>query len=171
MSIADLIQSRQLQADERLTVELEFLPGFQVTLAHMTPDAYKRITRDAHRTVFVKHQSQTVLDEKKLADLVAGHIVAWKGLNARMLSRMFWLKIADLSEEEKTAEIPYSPEEGASLLRRHDGFSSWVVANALNQAHFTEALEGAEKNLPSGSDIGPSPAESPATAAEPSATN
>jgi hypothetical protein len=171
MSIADLIQSRQLQENERLTVELEFLSGFQVTLAHMTHQDYKRVLNKAQKVVYVKHQPQNITDEDKLAELLAGHIVTWKGLNARMLSRMFWLKIADLSEEEKTAEIPFTPEDGASLLLKHDGFSRWVVANALNQAHFTEALEGAEKNLPSGSDSGPSPAESPASAAEPSATS
>lgn len=171
MSIADLIKSCQLKEDERLTVELEFLPGFEVTLAHMTGEEYKQLAKKAQKKVFVKHQPQTVLDDKKLAELVAGHIVTWKGLNARMLSRMFWLKIADLSEEEKAAEIPFTPEEGASLLFRHEGFFHWVSANAINQAHFTDALEGSEKNLPSGPASGPSPAESPATAAEPSATN
>ncbi|MFH1061122.1 MAG: hypothetical protein V1797_20865 [Pseudomonadota bacterium] len=171
MSIADLIQSRQLKEDERLTVELEFLPGWHLTLAHMTKQAYERARKQVEKTTFVKHVPYTTVDEQKLAKLLTGHVLAWKGLNARIISHMFWLKIADLSEEEKTAEIPFTPDDAAVLMTRHEGLSRWVLSNILDQDNFRSQLEGAEKNLPSGPASGPSPAESPASAAEPSATN
>jgi hypothetical protein len=162
MSLKELIAQRQVAADERLTVELEFLPGFLVTIAHMTRQAYESMSLKAEEVYWEKHQKKYRVSEQKLAVLLAEHVVTWRGLTMRLLSRMLWLKINDLTEAQKDEEITHTPEEVQALLLSHKGFSTFVVAAAMNVDNFSEALEGAEKNLPSGSASGPSQDESTA---------
>lgn len=159
MSLAEMIQSRAVGQDERLTATVSFYGIFDVTLASMTKERYVSIGKKAKKTVFVKHQKVEVDDEDKLSDLLAEHVVGWEGLTVRKLSRMFWLRIDDLTEDEREAAIPHSPEEAKTLLLRNRAFADFVLSNAMHAANFSEALESAEKNLPSGPVTGPAPAE------------
>lgn len=165
MGIADLIDQRALPQGQRLTTEMEFLPGFSVTIGHLTMAEYKRMLKKAQRTVFIEHQKQSQADEAKLAEQLAQVVLGWQGLTTRLLSRMFWLPIGDLDEQAKDAQVPHSQEEARELILRHEGFANWLLANAMNPANFSEALEQAEKNLPSGPASGPGPAGCPAPAA------
>lgn len=159
MSLAELINSRAMGQDERLTATVSFYGVFEVTLANLTKERYATIGKKAKKTVFVNHQKMEVDDEDKLAELLAEHVVGWEGLTVRKLSRMFWLRIDDLTEDERETVIPHSPEEAKTLLLRNRAFADFVLSNAMHAANFSEALEGAEKNLPSGPVTGPAPAE------------
>lgn len=159
MSLAELIQSRAVGQDERLTATVSFYGIFDVTLANLTKERYATISKKAKKTIFVNHQKVEVDDEDKLAEMLAEHVVGWEGLTVRKVSRMFWLRIDDLTEDEREAAIPHSPEEAKTLLLRNKAFADFVLSNALNASNFSEALEGAEKNLPSGPASGPAPAE------------
>lgn len=158
-SLAEMINSRAVSQDERLTATLSFYGIFDVTLANMTKERYSAISREAKKSVFIRHQRSEVDDDDKLAELLAEHVVGWEGLTVRKLSRMFWLRIDDLTEEQREEAIPHSPEEAKTLLLRNKAFADFVLSNALNANNFSEALEGSEKNLPSGPATGPAPAE------------
>jgi|GEM_PF-5534404 len=159
MSLAELIQSRQIGEDEVLTTTLNFLGIFTLTLTHISKERFRSMLRRAKKITYVEHQKLELDDDEKMAELVSEHVVGWEGLTVRKVSRMFWLRIDDLSEEQKEEKVVYSAEGARTLLVNNEMLYRTVLNSALSAANFSEALEGAEKNLPSGPVTGPAPAE------------
>lgn len=167
MSLVELIERHSLTPDRVLTVEREMptVPGFLVTIAHLTQEARARMLKQAEETTFVKHQPVRTVNEEKLAALLAHQVLGWRGLSMRKLCRMLWLDISALCPEQKDQEIAFSPEDAQGLMFKHSEFAAFVLRAAMDVDNFAEALEGAEKNSSSGCASGPNPGEPTVAAA------
>ncbi|MFH1033599.1 MAG: hypothetical protein V1806_03755 [Pseudomonadota bacterium] len=163
LNIGQFMQGRE--ATEELTAETEILPGFFVTLAYCGPEALKKINKKAERTKYIGHQPITTADDQVLLQGMAKYVKGWRGLTLRMMSNLLAFSIADLDEDEKDQEVPFTPHNLQALLDKNQTFGFLLKGSVGSSGIFQKVLEGELKNVPSGPVGGSSPAESPAASA------
>lgn len=160
LNIGQFMQGRE--ATEELTAETEILSGFFITLAYCSPEALKKINKKAERTKYIGHQPITTTDDQAQLQGMAKYVKGWRGLTLRMMSNLLAFSIADLEEEEKDQEVPFTTHNLQALLDKNQAFGFLLKGSVGSTGIFQTALEGELKNVPNGPVGGSSREESPA---------
>jgi hypothetical protein len=131
-SIQDLMDP----AFEQKTIWVKYLDTFEIELRFLSRAEMTRILDKSKRWEWDKkdHSKIERLDSEKFyQDYVAKVFAGWKGLTQAVLARMLPVKV-----ENPDAEVPFSVENAALLMRHAYDFETFVQGVVMDIERFRE---------------------------------
>jgi len=90
------------------------------------------------------HSKEEKLDSEALSVAISNRCVkGWKGVNLKWLKTQIPL---EPSTDDENAEIPFTQENLAFLMKNAYGLDSWILDNVREAANFNEKKEAELKN-------------------------
>jgi hypothetical protein len=129
--------------------ECELIPGFYVTVAHISKALMTGINKDSEIVKFDAGTKtrKTDTDPVKFNRLVSNAAIkGWRGLTVAGVSALVPVK-SNATEFKLTDEVEYSKENATFLLAESADFDLWLTSICFNAALFQDFdREEVEKN-------------------------
>ncbi len=153
--------------DEGLTAEVEYLPGFLLTVPYWTELRLDKELAASKESTFIKHRKTEQISGDAFRRRLAAGVQGWAGMTYRVLAQMGLVDLRKVAAEEGPEalgqEQPFDREDLFCLMKSQPSFEGWLLRQITDPANFP--LQEEQKNLPSSSGGGATPGESPATSA------
>jgi hypothetical protein len=149
--------------DEGLHAELEFRPGFFITVIYWPELRLDKELKKSKRTEFVKHQKVERVSTDAFRERLAGAVTGWRGLTYKVLAGLGLVDLRKVEAEELEHEQPFSQEDLLALLKASPSFEGWLLEAVTDPDNFP--LKEERGNSPATSGGGAPPDGSTATSA------
>lgn len=153
--------------DEGLTTEVEYCPGFSLTISYWPELRLEKELKASRKTKFVKHQKVTEVSGDAFRERLVGAVSGWRGMTYRVLAQMGLIDLRKVEAEEGSEvlgqEQPFTREDLLAVMKVSPSFEGWLVDMVSDPESFP--LREEQKNSPSSSGGGATPGDSPATSA------
>ena len=134
MSVSLSLKSLLVPSKE-VSVDYPGMPGFTVTLAFLTREALLNIRKKSTKTSFKNRQPQDEFNEDLFLQLyVEAAIKGWTGFK---LSYLEQLAPVDLSGQDMTAELEYTPENALYLMKNSSNFDAFISEQVSDLGNFS----------------------------------
>lgn len=129
---------------EKLTAVVEFKDGMYFTVHYTTANALQTALSGAKYLQWnnAKKSREEIVDvDRFAANLVKHCLTGWKGVTIRKIAKYTMMNLKAVSEEELDTEIPFTREDAAMLLKRLEGFDSWLMEVARDPSIYRDAVQ------------------------------
>lgn len=121
------------------SVEVEYpgLPGFKINIAFLSRETLLNIRKKSTKTSFKNRQASEDFNEELFLQLyVENAIKGWSGLK---LSYLEQLAPVDLSGQDMTAELEFTPENALYLMKNSSNFDGFISEQVGDLGNFSSS--------------------------------
>ena len=125
-----------LVPSKAVSVEFPGMPGFVVDLAFLSRETLLNIRKKSTKTTFKNRQPHEEFNEDLFLQLYVDNAVkGWKGFK---LSYLEQLAPVDLTDQNPSDELEFTPENALYLMKASSGFDSWVSEQVSDLGNFSK---------------------------------
>lgn len=120
-------------------VEVEYpgMPGFVINLAFLSRETLLNIRKKSTKTTFKNRQAAEEFNEDLFLQLyVENAVKGWKGLK---LSYLEQLAPVDLTGQDLTDELEFTPENALYLMKNSTNFDGFISEQVTDLGNFSKS--------------------------------
>ena len=140
------MELKSLLVDSKTSwVEFPGLEGFEVELANLSRKELVNLRKKCTSNKFNRKTrafEESLDDEKFVKEFTESTVKGWKGLK---LSYLEDLILVDLSGQDPTSEMEYTPDNAQVLVENSSEFDNWLNEVVFDLDNFRTAEQGKNK--------------------------